>query len=286
MLKWAAYRFLNRHVLPRWGFVLRKSGADGDNFAVSEAQRLALVRALAAALEPFLAGPAAKLLAPGDGPRLERLIAEFIALFAGRPVRDNAGGAGFNSSLCLFLTARLLQPQAIVDSGTFQGHSAWLFRRACPGAVIHSFDIEHDNLIRREADIRYHLGDWSTVALPDVQPARALACFDDHVSHARRLREAQARGFRLLILDDNLPAHALHATGDPPAPTLAMLFDERLQAGDEIAWVRRGRAHRLRLAAEDLAARDLVERWAPFPDLGPVSRYSPNAGLALVRLKA
>lgn len=286
MLKWAAYRFLNRHVLPRWGFVLRKNGADGDNVVLSEPQRQALVQALAAALEPFLAGPTAKLLAPGDGPRLERLIAEFLALFAARPVRDNAGGAGFNSSLCLFLTARLLQPQAILDSGTFQGHSAWLFRRACPGAAVHSFDIEHDNLLHREPDVRYHLADWSTVELPDVQPARALACFDDHVSHARRLREAHARGFRLLILDDNLPAHALHATGDPPAPTLAMLFDERLKAGDEIAWVRRGRSHRLRLAAEDLAARELVERWAPFPDLGPVSRYSPNPGLTLVRLKA
>jgi len=274
--RWAVYRFLNRHVLPRWGWALRKASPEGDNHAISHRDRL--IGAVVADLALWATG--ARL----DASRVPALVAEFLDLYPRRPVRDNAGGSGFNASLSLFVAARLIGPATIVECGTFQGHSAWLFAEACPAARVVSFDIEHDNLTLRHARVEYRLGDWSDDALDGIDPASALLFFDDHVSHARRLREAHGRGFRLALFDDDLPVHALHATGLPPAPTLSMLHDDALAAGETVVWRRRMREHRLTVTPEDLAARALVSSRHAMPDLGWTTGYPANQGLVLVRL--
>ena len=275
--RWAVYRYLNRHVLPRWGWALRKASPEGDNFTISHRDRL--IEAAVADLSPWA------VAAGFDASTLPALVGEFLDLHPRRPVRDNAGGSGFNASLGLFVAARLAAPLTIVESGTFQGHSAWLFAEACPAARVISFDIEHDNLEHRHNRVDYRLGDWSTADLAGIDPATTLLFFDDHVSHARRLREAHARGFRLALFDDDLPAHALHATGVPPAPTLSMLHDARLTSGETLVWRRRGREYKLTLGAEDLATRSLVASRHPLPDLGWATGYRANQGTVLVRLQ-
>lgn len=284
-MKWVLYRFFNRHVLPRYGLVLRKFASDGDDRALSPD----LLARQDGAVAALLAGwaQAAGFAAAPEPEALSRWIGEFRELYDRRPIRDNKGGAGFNSSLCIWLTARLAQARAVIESGTFQGHSAWLLREALPQAEIVTFDTVPENLLHRAPGVLYRTGDWSDADAPrpSAAPAETLLFFDDHVSHARRLREAHERGYRLILLDDDVPADALYATGWPPAPTLSMLFDPDMVAGRELAWRRNGKAHRLRLEAEDLAVRDLVAGCWRLPDLAPVNRYGSNRGMVLVRLR-
>lgn len=284
MIKWPLYRFLNRHVLPRHGLVLRKYATDGDDITETPDLLARQDRAAATLLRDW--AQAAGFADLPDSAEMAAWIGAFRTLYAARPVRENKGGAGFNSSLCLWLTARLARPAAIVESGTFQGHSAWLLRQAAPEAELLTFDTVPENLSHRTPGVRYCRGDWSMpdAPRPTAAPAQTLLFFDDHVSHARRVREAWERGYRLLLMDDDLPADALYATGWPPAPTVSMLFDPDMAPGREIAWRRNGRQHRLRVEGADLAAAALIAGRHPLPDLAPVNRYGGNGGMVLLRL--
>ncbi len=215
-------------------------------------------------------------------------IERFLEVYARRPLVSNRHGSGFNDSLWLWLVARWLRPEMIVESGTFMGHSAWLFRQACPQARIETHDVELPAAGRlRAAGVRYRLEDWSTLDRPAGAPAKALCFFDDHISHALRLHQAHERGFQLALFDDNFPAWQLHATGAPPIPSLAMLFSEE-SLTNGIEWHRNGKLYGYD-AANDLAreraeARRLVKARYSFPDLAQVTRLPPGSNLTLVRL--
>ncbi len=227
-----------------------------------------------------IAGPAA-------GAAVAGLVDAFWALYPDRPVADNAGGAGFNHGLWLYLIARLLDPALIVESGVWKGQTSWLLRAACPRAEIDAFDVSLARLATRSASVRYHEGDWTKHPIGPVDPERSLAVFDDHISHARRLLQAAERGFRHVLLDDNYPAHRLHATGSPPVPTLAMLLDPTLDPEAEIRWTRKGKHYRYRPDAELMAAaRAVLDRVVPLADLHPVTGHAPLAGLTYVALAA
>ncbi len=209
----------------------------------------------------------------------------FFDLYDRRPVRDNAGGSRFNDSLWIFVVARVFQPRLIVESGVLRGHSMWLLRQACPDAEIHGFDVDLNPLVYRDPAAVLHEADWSDVPFPLVDGRHALAFFDDHVDHARRIREAHGRGFRTLLLDDNFPVFNLYATGVPPVPSLAMVMDPALPLDEEIRWLRNGKVRSARIdGAAVRQARSLVERHYLLPDLAPVTRYNPGSGLTVVKL--
>ncbi len=221
----------------------------------------------------------------GATERARAAVPAFFALFDERVVRDNEGGSGFNDSLWLYVLARVFAPRAIVESGVHKGHGTWVMRQACPLAAIHCFDIDLSKLLYRDEMAQYFDRDWMKVGLDVPRDAPRLAFFDDHISHARRLREAKARGFELLLFDDNFPAHNLYATGGPPVPTLAMIMDETLEAEDDIVWTRNAKSYSYRCNAEELsAARGLIERYEVLPELSPITRYSPGSGLTVVKL--
>ncbi|MEQ8654235.1 MAG: hypothetical protein RIC87_17340 [Kiloniellales bacterium] len=213
----------------------------------------------------------------------------FLSSYARRPLVSNRHGSGLNDSLWLWLVARWMAPQLVVESGSFMGHSAWLFRRACPAASIQTHDVELPAAGRlRSPGVTYHLRDWSEVELPAFDPAHALCFFDDHISHVRRLEEAAARGFRFVLLDDNFPAWQMHATGAPPIPSLAMLEDAR-DATQSVEW-QRNRKHYAYDGRDDTAGREegaraLVQASYRFPDLAPITRLPPGSNLTLVRLR-
>lgn len=215
------------------------------------------------------------------------LLDDFLRLYPLRPLADNKGGSGLNDALWLYLLARSLAPDVVVESGTWRGQSSWLLRQACPAAEIWSFDVEIPPGGRHETPgVRYLLGDWSEAPLPDLGACRALVFFDDHVSHARRLAEAAARGLRLAIFDDNFTAWQLHATGAPPVPTLAMLLDDDSACGDVIEWQRNGKIYRYDDREEHRrGARALVAAHLTLPELAGITRHPPGSGMTLVRLK-
>ena len=248
--------------------------------AEAAALRAALMMTAAAALEPFAA-----FARPDLENALSETLERFFALYPGRPVTDNRGGSGLNDSLWLFLLVSLLAPRLIVESGSHKGHSAWLFRQACPEAEIHSFDIDHGKLEHRARGVAFHEHDWAAAAFPGLDPSASLVFLDDHVSHARRIEEAHGKGFRHLLLDDNFAAAALHATGGPPLPTLAMLMDRDLAFGRTLEWTRDGKLYRYRYREADAAgAAGLVAEQAVLPELAPLTRHPAGSCLTYARL--
>ncbi len=257
---------------------------DDRNWMLSPAQQQrlesAIVSHLLPALTALLEGPERDVAAVASA-----AVADFFPLYRERPIRNNKGGGLIDDSLCLYLVARLLAPATIIESGTYQGHSAWLLRRACPEAEIVTFDVDPGQLRHREPDVDYRAGDWSEARLPASDPARTLVWFDDHVSHARRLLEARTRGFRHALFDDNFEAYSLYATGGAPVPTLAMTIDRGLADGEEIAWMRHGKTYRYRVDGKACAAaREAIDVYAALPDLSPITRYSPSSGMTYVRI--
>jgi hypothetical protein len=201
-----------------------------------------------------------------------------------RPVPDNKGGSLFDSCLWLYVIAHLRGAGLIVESGTFKGQATWLLRRACPLAEIHSFDPE-PQIAHREETVHYHAADWIDVDLTARAPGSDFVFFDDHVNQALRVRQAYERGFRFLVFDDNFPAYNLYATGTPPVPTLAMLFDDELAPDTEIRWLRHGKTFSYHYRTADThGARALIADYVVLPDLAGLTRYNPQSGLSVVRL--
>ena len=228
-----------------------------------------------------------QLMPAGGSRELAAWIGEFFRIHADSPAGENPGGSGVNDSLWLFTLTRAIRPSRIVESGTHRGHSAWIFHRARPDTPIDSFDVDLSKLAWSHDLLRVHQGDWTQTVQPDPANAEALVFFDDHINHARRVAEAHARGFRWLLVDDNFAATQVHATGGPPLPSLAMLFDPEVVPGDEIAWSRNGKDYAWTYTAEaEHGARELIESYEPLPDLAEITRFPPGSGLSLVRLKA
>jgi TDG/mug DNA glycosylase family protein len=275
---------LNRRLYHDIGLDLRKK-RDESEFAsrmTSDRQIRRLKRIVEDTATAFLTGPGAFLGVEALG--LDALVDDFFAAYAERPVQDNEGGTKFADSFWLYALGRLIAPEMIVESGVHRGHSSWLLRLGSPRAAMHCFDVSFRSVVWRDADAAYHEDDWMTADL-DAQ-GHALCYFDDHISHAQRVIEAHARGFRTLLFDDEFAAHHLHATGHPPLPTLAMIFDDALEDGEEITWHRHGKPKSWTVdLGVHRAARDLIADYAKTPDLGPLLRMRPQSGIAVVRLK-
>jgi hypothetical protein len=278
----AGIRIAMNRVLNPMGFELRRFRYEGDSYPVSQVlieRQIALVAERLRSAGGFL--PAA----PDPPAALETYIREYYALFPRRPVRQAAGGSGFNAGLVLFVTARIFAPKLIIESGTFKGFSAWVFRQACPDAELHCFDISFAELAWRDPAIHYHEHDWTQDRnLNGRSTEQALCFFDDHVSQAQRIVEADERGFKRLIFDDNLPAHTLHRDGTPAVPTVDMVNDESLKNGDVIEWVSFHKRWVYRQEAASIEdARARIKRIVKAPQLYDETGYGP-ANLTFVEL--
>ena len=215
---------------------------------------------------------------------VQRLVREFFSLYPSRPITDNAGGSKFHNCFWLFLTSSLLRPGVIVESGVWKGQTSWLFRSACPHASIHCFDISLERLVHRDPTIRYVEKDWRDATFESVPPG-SICFFDDHVNQAQRIREAHAKGFRLLLFDDNPPAHKVYSFGYPGLPTVDMVMDRTLADGEVLEWCWHGESRRHVHRERDVAeARALVKRYAMFPDVSALTRYGNHAFLGFVEL--
>jgi len=215
---------------------------------------------------------------------VEPLVRQFFDAIHGCPVRQKHGGNGFNGALELFVVARMLDPDVIIESGVFRGLTTWVLRQACPEARLFCFDAVFANLQHRDPAATYSEADWSLYDFGDLDLSRALVLFDDHIDQARRLAEADRRGLRHLVFDDNTPAHCIHAHGGPAFPTIDMVLSDDL--GDEpVRWRRNGREFVYVPDPAAIAAlRDRVELARNLDDLHGVTGYSP-ARLTYCKLK-
>ena len=154
------------------------------------------------------------------------------------PFRDPHGGSRFNNLLWLHLIAKSCEPDVIVDSGTFQGASAWALYRACPQARIISFDIDLSQLRLNADAVTYVQCDWSAYDL-GLSPSDIMLCyFDDHVDQVKRLLEAADKGCRLALFDDDYPLTSFFTMARTPAvlPKLEFALDTSLTDGQVLSW--------------------------------------------------
>jgi hypothetical protein len=216
---------------------------------------------------------------------IEGAAAEFFACYPQRPVADNSGGSGYSDCFWLYTAARLLAPRVIVESGVAKGQTTWLLRQACPDAQLYAVDADLGQRVYQDASVRYHEGDWTELDFEGADLRQSLCFFDDHVDQARRVREAHARGCRTLLFDDDLPAETLYATGAPPVPTISMVFDDALEPGERIQWLRRGRLREYVVDPARVAGvRALIRSHHTTPDLTAIVRQRVQGGLTLVQL--
>jgi hypothetical protein len=168
---------------------------------------------------------------------------QFYEQFLDSPFRGIGGGSRFNNLAWLYLIAKAMQPDLVIDSGTFRGASAWAFSAA--GATVHSFDIDLSRLARPADRVVYSECDWTQFDWKDFDLSRSLIYFDDHLDQVRRLIEAARYGIPLAIFDDDFPvtSFAPMAYGGAALPKIEFVLDDELRGWQEISWLDRDHRH-------------------------------------------
>jgi len=135
---------------------------------------------------------------------IKKYLEEFREIYKERPIKNNDGGMKSPHMFYCWLTAKLLSPELIVDSGTFKGASAWLFKTACPKAKILSFDLVPKYRTLTTKGVEYYDYDFSRHNWINL-PSNSLIFFDDHQNAYTRLQQCKWFGFQNIIFEDNYP---------------------------------------------------------------------------------
>jgi hypothetical protein len=268
-------------MLSTLGIEIKEFSSELDHFMISSRLRKKSVDLAATAIARFLH-------AAGHSPdarQLEDAILAFYALAPRCPVRQSSGGCGFNAGLELFVTARLLAPSLVLESGVYRGFTTWVLRQAVPQAKMLSFDIDLSRLRRTEERVEYIEADISGYDFSSLRNEKAFCFFDDHVSQVRRIEQTEAWGFTNMVFDDNLPVHALHGDGLAPYPTIDMVFDDDFVDGELIEWKTQSRFEYKVCKADLMALREKIAFAQRFPDLSWETGYR-GSNLTYVRLRS
>ncbi len=132
-------------------------------------------------------------------------VEEFLAIYQNRPFDRNPGGMGLNHSWALWYLVSRLQPDYVVESGVWRGHSTWIIEVASPKTQILSFDI---NLKKRKfisSKVQYFEMDFSDFNWSTYELSNSLCFFDDHQNTLERIKTATWFGFSHVIIEDNWP---------------------------------------------------------------------------------
>ncbi len=150
----------------------------------------------------------------------------FEEIYNTRPDKKEVGSSGYSNLKHLYDYCMKLKPLAIIESGTWKGNSSYLFRKACPDALIGCFDIDFSNLKWKDDTIQYFELDIETTGGHLYDTDGVLFFFDDHINQQQRLNWLIRCGHRHAIFDDNIPSHKLHTVRNPASPTLEMLKEK------------------------------------------------------------
>jgi hypothetical protein len=162
----------------------------------------------------------------------------FYESYLASPFRLPYGGSRFNNLVWLFVIARSAQPEAVIDSGTFRGGSAWALSQAVPNARIYSFDIDLSRLTERAPNATYLQQDWTRHNWEMLDLSNSLIYFDDHLDQVRRLIEASQRAIPFAIFDDDysVTSFAGMANRGRALPKIEFVFDEKVRTYKELVW--------------------------------------------------
>ena len=226
-----------------------------------------------------------------QGVSLEQLVSQVSAyheIYLNAPITMNNYGLHFSTGLFLFLIARRINPDLIVESGVYKGLSTYLLSAACPNAILHAFDPNLNELAFRSANATYHPMDWMDYDIRCDPPGSGLVFFDDHQCQARRVIEAHGRGFRHLVFDDGWPIEAVIGCGWPPIPSIDMVMNDSLETNETVQWMEDGRiwtyVHDQEMQRLCAKARALISAAYEVPSLYRESGLGPTSAMKYVEL--
>jgi hypothetical protein len=130
---------------------------------------------------------------------------EFASLYERRPLQDNAGGMLSPHLFLFWYVLQNLMPEVVIESGVWRGQGTWFIEQACPKADIYCIDINWKNLAYRSPRAKYLDRDFATHEWGAVPKEKTLLFLDDHSDAMARCRQANDRGFRHLLFEDNYP---------------------------------------------------------------------------------
>ncbi len=212
------------------------------------------------------------------------IVDDFFKMYSNRELTENTHGSGFHNAFWLYYIARFLNPDLIVESGVWKGHTSWLLAQACPQADQYGFDINLEHLEYLDIPFQMFQQDWGTFQFPDFDPDRAVIFFDCHINHAQRIIEAKAKGFRHLLFDDNPPVYKIFSHV-PGIPTAAMLAAGEGIDSTEISWVWNGTEYSETIDPEQARqAKELINVHYTLPDVGGPTRYGGYTFLTYVQI--
>ncbi len=197
------------------------------------------------------------------------------------------GSTSAQGMMPLWLAARLIAPDVLVESGVFVGSSLRMFRHALPEARIFAYDITFGPLKYRDESIDYRECDWIE-NLPQIDSQRpTLAFFDDHVDAARRLDEAISCGVDWVLFDDNPHVGHLGWYRYPSLPSVPMIVDESFPDGAVMEWPHPSDGPALRYTHDAERCAALRDRIEASIDFGALMRgFGVNSGDKwLIKLK-
>lgn len=233
-----ARRYLYRRVnaaFSHFGVTLVPLHDDFDVFPSDEFTREAIFTALAASFDDW--NSSQELFTPYrfDTPSVVR---GFFYAWMETPFRAQTGGSRFNNLLWLHLLSASMRPSVIIDSGTYQGASAWALATGAASSEVYSYDVDLTNLKYRSPGVNYIERDWFSDPPATSSAESTLAYFDDHVDQARRLIEATAHGCSLVIFDDDFPITSYYQMAPTAGvlPKIEFLLDETLHDGQCLIW--------------------------------------------------
>lgn len=134
---------------------------------------------------------------------LQVMIADFLDVFAKRPVVDNQGGVSSVGAFSLWYFLKRHQPQLVVESGVWKGQTTWLIEQALPDVTILCFDPYRKIREYESPNAAYPKGDFAKYDFPTFDPEKTLVFFDDHQDAVKRVVHARRKGFRHVVFDDN-----------------------------------------------------------------------------------
>lgn len=135
-------------------------------------------------------------------------IITFAHIYRNRPYAENHGGSRFDNSFTIWTLLRQIQPEFVIESGVYKGHSTWLIRTSLPNARIVSIDRNCPQWRDPSHKTVYFCGDtFIDFGLVEwhkyVKPESTLLYFDDHQSSFKRVFQAVPFGFSKIFFEDN-----------------------------------------------------------------------------------
>ena len=141
---------------------------------------------------------------PWSHDEMRELLKEFSEVYKSRPIKNNHGGQLSAQLFYSWFVAKKMQPEVIVESGTYKGQGTWAFEQAAPNAHIICLDPYPKEEYKSEK-AQYVRNDFTQLNWDPLPKDNTLLFFDDHQSALSRVIAASMQGFKYLMFEDNYP---------------------------------------------------------------------------------